>query len=133
MDSRLLHNNQFKPYTYTLVCLVCIILVMVSPTASANDYTDALRDEASDLEYLDETRPSNAITTRKKNVSPEISTALQSINHFENYYRKNDSAGAAVYFRLTTQQRLRIYYRFKSTRNFEIARKMTIEISNKKH
>ena len=112
--------------------LLGMVLITASPMTIADDYTDALREEASDLEYLDETRPSNAVSTREQNISPAIKKAMQSINNFENYYRIQDSAGAAIYFRLTTQERLRIYHRFKSTRNFEVARKMTIEIFNKK-
>lgn len=132
MDSQLLRNKQYKPSSNTLYYLASVIMILASPLAAADDYLDSLRNEAADLEYLDETRPSNAITTRKKSVSPAIKKAIQSISHFENYFRTQDSASAAIYFRLTTQERLRIYHRFKSTRNFEIARKMTIEIFNNK-
>lgn len=111
--------------------LASIILMIASPLAAADDYLDSLRDEAAELEYLDETRSSNAITAGKKSVSPAIKKAVQSISQFENYFHTIDSASAALYFRLTTQQRMRIYQRFKSTKDFEVARKMTIEIFNK--
>lgn len=131
MKSQLFRNKQLKPSSNTLYCLASVIFIMASPLAAADDYLDSLRDEAADLEYLDETRPSNAITANKKSVSPAIKKAAQSISQFESYFRKKDSASATLYFRLTTQERLRIYHRFKSTRDFEVARKMTIEIFNK--
>lgn len=125
-----------KTYANSLNTLYCVSLAVFAivgdPVAMADDYLDALHDEASKLEYLDETRPSNAVTPRKKTDDPEIHKAAQSITGFEDYFRKLDSASAAIYFRLNTQERLRIYHRFKSTRNFEVARKMTIDIFNQK-
>ena len=124
-------SNMQMRNTLVFTCLV-VIPSIHSPMTTADDYLDALQQEANQLEYLDETRPSNAITTRKKDTNPAIRQAMQSITHFEKYYRKQDSASAAIYFRLKTQERLRIYHRFKSTRNFELARKMTIDIFNQK-
>lgn len=108
------------------------ILILAGPVARADDYLDALRNEARDLEYLDESRPGNAVTDTTKAIRPEIRKAMQNITHFEEYYRRHDSAGAVVYFRLDTQARLRIYHRFKSTGNFDVARKMTVELFNNK-
>lgn len=124
-------NKQHKPASNMLRHLAAVILIMANPLAVADDYLDSLKNEAADLEYLDETRPGNAITAQKKSVGPEITRASQSINNFENYFRKQDSASAAIYFRLTTQQRLRIFHRFKTTQNLDVARKMAIEIFNK--
>lgn len=132
MDTGLKQTSQQTRSKLILLHLLCGGLILSSPMLFADDYMDALRDEAGDLEYLDETQPSNTITTNKKKLSPEINKAIQGIKHFENYFRKQDSASAAIYFRLTSQERLRIYHRFKSTRNFEVARKMTIEMFNKK-
>ena len=132
MDSCLTQTKQQTCGNTICLYLVCVGLILGTPLVLADDYMDALRDEASDLEYLDETRPGNTVTTNKKTLSPEIKNAMQSINHFENYFRQQDSASAAIYFRLNNQERLRIYHRFKSTRNFEVARKMTIEMFNKK-
>lgn len=118
---------------YSMLSIIWLFIILsLSHKVLADDYMDALRDEATKLEYLDETRPGNAISTKPKNVSPDILKAMKNIGNFESYYRKKDSASAAVYFRLNPQERLRIYHRFKSTRDFDVARKMTIEIFNQK-
>lgn len=132
MTSCFRNNKQLLAGCIKILVMFFVSHVLIIPMAMADDYMDALRNEASDLEYLDETRPGNAVTTNKKTLSPEIRNAIQSMQHFENYFRKKDSASAAIYFRLNNQDRLRIYHRFKSTRNFEVARKMTIELFNKK-
>ena len=124
-------------YLRRLICYMCCIssavfLLSAHSISLADDYLDALKDEASHLEYLDETRPGNTVSTRDNNVSPEIQKAMSSIESFENYFRQTDSASATIYFRLNTQERLRIYHRFKATRNFDVARKMTIDTFNQK-
>ncbi len=127
-------NKYFRPHSRFKLpyCIYPIILALTGSIAYADNYLDALRDEAGKLEYLDETRPSNTVTPRNKTTSPEIQKATQSIKDFEEYYRKQDSADSTVYFKLDTQERQRIYHRFKTTRDFDVARKMTIEIFNKK-
>ena len=112
--------------------LFTVILLSGSPIALADDYLDSLHIEADKLEYLDETRSSNTVTTGKKNISPELHKALQSISEFEKYFRKTDSATVAIYFRLSTQERLRIYHRFKSSKDFNLAKQMTIDLYNQK-
>jgi len=127
-----LKNTHNGTSTYIHSCLVSLLLAIMSPQLAADDYLDSIRDEAGKLEYLDETRSSNTITTSKQTTNPEIRQALQSINHFEKYFKTHDSASSIIYLKLTTQERLRIYHRFKATRSFEIAQKMTIELYNKK-
>ena len=129
MNTYMRQNKKYK----LLCCLFSSMFTLAAPGAAvADSYLDALHEEAGKMEYLDETRPSNAITDRKKTINPETQKALQSIKDFEEYYRKQDSADSSIYFRLDTQDRLRIYHRFKTTRDFDVARKMTIEIFNKK-
>ena len=132
MASQQVKYMQHKLMSNVLAYLTGAILIMLSSLTIADDYLDSLNDEATNLEYLDETRPSNAISTQQKSLSPEITRAIKSINHFERYFRKHDSASAAIYFRLSTQQRLRVFHRFKTTHNLNVVRKMTIEIFNQK-
>ena len=113
-----------------------VVLFLMSqapmPPAHADDYLDALQSEARKLEYLDESRSSNTVSNHQKDVSPAEKKALQDISEFEQYYRQTDSATAALYFKLTQEERLRIYHRFKSSRDFELAKQMTIELFNQK-
>ena len=126
-------TTYFSRRIYALLCASSVLFILSANTAiRADDYLDALKDEASQLEYLDETRPGNTISTHSNNVSAEVQKAMSSIENFESYFRQTDSASAAIYFRLNTQERLRIYHRFKATRNFDIARKMTIDTFNQK-
>lgn len=127
--SQTYYKNTKRPLHY--IGLV-VIFAIVMPVAFADDYLDSLHNEADKLEYLDETRSSNIVTTRKNVVSREIQQALNSINAFEKYFKTTDPATAAIYFRLTTQERLRIYHRFKSSKDFNLAKKMTIELFNQK-
>lgn len=114
------------------ISLPSLALLVNAPATLADDYMDALRDEATTLEYLDESRASNTVTTNKNAPSQEIQQALSSIDAFEKYFKKSDSATAAVYFRLTARERLRIYHRFKASKDFGLARNMTIELYNRK-
>lgn len=124
----------FDCFGISTVCqaIYLTILLAVPPNSIADAYLDALHNEADELEYLDESRSSNTVSTQQKNISAEIKQALKSIAAFEQYFRKTDSATAAIYFRLTTQEHQRIYHRFKSTRDFNLAKKMTIELYNQK-
>ena len=113
--------------------LAALLMVLLPAQYSVADaYMDALQEEATELEYLDETRPGNTVSTRANKLNPALKKALTNISSFEKYFRKEDSATAAIYFRLTIQERLRIYRRFQSTKNFKIARNMVIEMFNKK-
>lgn len=124
--------NVFNKYIQQTLFATLLAVFLPIHHSLADAYMDALQEEATELEYLDETRPGNAISTRSTKIDPALKNALSSINAFENYFRKNDSATATIYFRLTTQERIRIYRRFKSTNNFKIARNMVIEMFNKK-
>lgn len=107
-------------------------LLLVPTGAIADDYLDALQNEASELEYLDESRPSNVGHVTKQSNNENTIKAAQSITQFEQYYKQQDAASAAIYLRLDKPEQLRIYRRFKSTLNLEIAKKMTFDLDQKK-
>ncbi|MDH5179956.1 MAG: hypothetical protein OEZ39_05940 [Gammaproteobacteria bacterium] len=108
------------------------IFLLLPGIASSDEYLDALKDEAGELEYLDESRSGNVKHAQKKDVNNEIIKAAENISSFEQYYKQQDAAGAAIYLRLKTADRIRIFRRFKTTKNFEIARKMTFDLYQKK-
>ncbi|MDH5445247.1 MAG: hypothetical protein OEY52_06785 [Gammaproteobacteria bacterium] len=123
---RILGNKQI------LTILLTFALSVFIEITHADDYLDALHDEAGKLEYLDESRSSNTISTGKTQLTQEIQQALKNINEFEKYFKKKDSATLAIYIRLSTQERLRIYHRFKSSKDFSLAKKMTIDLYNQR-
>lgn len=112
--------------------ILTFVIMAMPGIASADDYLDALKDEASDLEYLDESRTGNVGHVNKHNSNKEIIKASQSISNFEQYYKNKDAAGASLYLRLNTEDRIRIYRRFKSTLNFDIVKKMTFDLYQRK-
>lgn len=101
-------------------------------TAIADDYLDALKDEASELEYLDESRPGNVGHITKQNSNKKIIAATQNISQFEKYYKEKDAASATLYLRLNTADRIRIFHRFKATQNFDTVKKMTFDLYQRK-
>lgn len=111
---------------------ILLTLMLLGPSlASADDYLDALKSEAGELEYLDESRPGNVGHVKKQKTDKAILKASESISEFEKYYRIKDAASASIYLRLTTEDRLRIFRRFKSTRDLAIVRKMTFNLFQK--
>lgn len=114
-------------------CYSWILIILLMPGAAiADDYLDALKDEAGELEYLDESRSGNVGRVKKQKNNEKIIAAIQSIAHFEQYYKQKDAASAGIYMRLNTSDRIRIYRRFKSTHNFDIVKKMTFDLYQRK-
>lgn len=118
-----------KASSYIRMLLFTTLLIPV--VSLADDYLDALKSEAGDLEYLDESRPGNVGHVKKQNNSAEVIKASANINQFEKYFKLKDPASAAIYLRLNTAARLRIYRRFKSTHDLNIAKKMTFNLYQK--
>lgn len=115
----------------SILVLGCVINLFPLPVIG-DEYLESLRDEAGELEYLDEARAelkkSETSEKRLKGISPETKHALQNIASFESILKEVYPASAVLYFKLDTGRRLRVFKRFKVTRKFSVAKRMILEM-----
>lgn len=83
--------------------LTGLIFVFVTSFAIADDYLDALQNEAKELQYLES----------NKSLSINVT-----IDEFEKLLKQKKPGAASIYRRLGTASRLRVFNAYKATQDF---------------
>ena len=117
--NKFLHNKLLQRFSAkSLVIFVGLNVGLATSLAFADDYLNALEDEASQLPYL-ESGDGSAST---------VNTDKLTISEFEKFLVQKNPATASIYKKLKTASRLRVFQSYKATKDFSKAEQLIHEI-----
>lgn len=99
--------------------LVLLVAPVVTKSANADAYLDALQQESDDLQYLEGGKKKPADNPNKKEMD---------IDSFEKFLAEKDVALFSVYRKLETAKRLRVLRTYNITRDYKKAEQMIHEL-----